>query len=358
MAELPGGNPEKRAEEKFTRPRDIAVLISKVHPDRIRVRTGDDVSERVQTSTEHDTPEYWSAELVKILSGLMATEQTSEWQPDLKVKIIKGEHPDVRMVRKLGDILEMSEPVRLPRIARAFLLALDAYVNGESWDEVLQFLTTEAGGVDRAKVEAVEVEIVEARTYEQMGAVAQKIQSSFPEGTQRNSMMGLLVAMLKENLSQRIARYSSLSELAHEQDELTKFFRTAGGKLFRKSTILDVLDAYAIELAKKQLTDAITQEQVSRAVQAFQTYPFGFAFVYEQPFSETRDDALAKIELLSKLRGKRSEAGLDELIQEVRAHQFQSTALAPKYRQQIINFIERKRGVYWPRKPRKYMPQP
>lgn len=349
------GDREQSAQEKFTKPREIAVLMSKVHPDRVRARTAE--GDAVNASIEKDSPEYWGEQLVKILSGLQATGQMNYWQPDLRAEIVSRRAPEVRFVRKMEEEPELSDPVALPRAPRSFLLALDAYTRGADWDEVRTTMSAKTENADHGETEEIEQEVAEARTYEDLGQVARKVHATFKEGARKDSTMGFLSSAFKWLLSRRIDNSTNLSELAKEHGELTAFFKTGDGRLFRQSTVMDVLDNRALVLAKKQLTDAMSSDQVTRAVEAFHAYPFEFAFVYEQPFAETREDAIAKIDFLSSLRSKRSEQGLDDLRKEVEAHQFQSEEMASRYREQLIDFIERKREVYWPAVPRSNMPR-
>ncbi len=353
-------NPDNggRSNEKFTKLRDIAVLLSKIHPDKLRQSSPgkEDVGDKI--NIKEGSPEYWGEELMKILTGLKATDQLENWQPDLWAKIISPDKPTYRFVRKLGDAEpELSPPVRLPRTPYPFLIALDAYTQGTSWIEVESLLGKEmVMSEDQQKILEVETEISKVRTFEEAGNVAKRIHETFKEGNRRNSMIGLLTTYLSFLLRGTVSKCKDLPALEKARVEVNNFFETPNGKYFRKVRILDVLDHRALDLGKELLSRAMTQDEVAKAMEAIRNHPFEFAFVYEQPFSETRDDAIAKIDFLEKLRSKRSEAGLDELRKEVDAHQFTSMELADHYRKQIVEFIERKRNVYWPKKPRSTMP--
>lgn len=357
MADIP--NSSERSSEKFTKPRDIALLMGKIHPDRMRAQTSDDAADKVNTSIKQGSAEDWGMQLMKILSGLQATGQMDDWQPDLRSEIVARRAAEVRFVRKIAEgVPEVSEPVRLPRTPRPFLYALDAYTSGASWESVLEIIGSQKESVTRHQIEAFEQEAVDARTYDEVGKVAQKVQSAFGEGITRKSMMGFLTAVLGNLVKQNAGQCKNLSDLEHVRSDLSEFFKSDTGKLFRQVTVMDRLDNRALELGRDLLSAAVTQEQVSSAMAEIRAHPFEFAFVYEQPFSESRDDAIAKIDLLAKLRAKRTEQGLDDLRREVEAYKFHSAEMASKYREQIFGFIERKREVYWPKRPREFMPKP
>lgn len=357
MADIPNGG--ERSNEKFTKPRDIALLMAKIHPDRMRVQTSDDAAEKVNISIEKGSAEDCGMQLMKILSGLQATGQMDDWQPDLRSEIVARRAAEVRFVRKMTDgVPEVSEPVRLPRTPRPFLNALDAYTAGASWQSVVELLGSQKESVNRQQIEMLEQEAADARTYAEIGSVAQKVHSTFREGAARNSLMGFLTSMLGNLVKEASMRCGTLLELENVRKELSGFFGTDSGKLFRQVTVMDRLDSRAFELGKDLLLRAVTPEQVSSAMEQIRAHPFEFAFVYDQPFTETREDAIAKIEFLAKLGTKRSEQGLDDLKKEVAEYKFQSQEMAGKYRDQVVSFIERKRNVYWPRTLRKFMPKP
>ena len=349
------GDQQQSPENKFTRLREIMLLMGKVHPDRVRVRTEEGAS--VKTTIEKDTPEYWGVELMKIMSGLRATEQMQDWQPDLRVKIISREHPTIRFVRKLGDAeSEISQPVRLPRIPRPFLLALDAYTEGASWEDVEALLGRSATGGQRAQIEAMEDSVSLARTYEDVGDIAKKVHTSFGEGSQRNSLMGFLSRYTEYLLGQKVNKCKDLSSLKVVHDKMINFLESEKGRYFRQVIFMDILDHAALMLGKQLLSRAMTTDEVAKAAAAINMHPFSFADLFMPSFEETKEDVIAKIDLLAKIRSRYSEKGLDNLRSEVEAYQFHSAEMTPQYREQIINFIERKRNVYWPKKPRPHMP--
>lgn len=357
-AEKNGG--AESLDSKFRKVRDLMVLMSKVHPDRVRSRTGDAKDDHVAATAEPDSSEYWGAELVKILSGLAATKQTDDWQPDLLVKILKREAPDVRFVRKIGDQdPEKSQLVRLPRAARPFLLALDAYVSGKSWEEVQELLGRPSmGGADSAQIAALQDEAARVGSFEEAGNLAKRIKTALSNQHSQTRVMRLLHRIVEKILEDKTKNLSEFSQLKPVQVELRAFVKSSNGEHFSGSTLLDFLDAAALRIGKQMVTNAKSTFELQAALQAIHNHDFIYAAAYEAPFAESREDATSKIELLSKIRFKRSEEGLDDLRREVEAFEFQSKEMTPVYRKQIIDFIERKREVYWPKVPRKYMPKP
>lgn len=343
----PENGGQQSPDSKFTKQRDLMLLMGKVHSDRIG------------GSKEKDSPAYWGDELMKILSGLAATKQMENWQPDVLDKILSRDAPEVRFVRKIGDNQpELSDTLRLPRYPREFLLALDAYTQGKSWEEILQTLNHHQRNAHDEQTEALEYEASSIKNLDDAGMVAKKILATLKEGSHRNTVMGFLNYMVARLLRSESSKCTDFASLQNVYEKLKTFFQTDNGKLFRQSVLMDVLDNKALEIGRELLSRAITQDQVNQAIESIRSYPFEFAFVYEAPISETREDALAKLELLAKIRTRYSKEGLEKLRREVEKYEFQSTQMAPKYKEQIIAFIDRKQKVYWPEQQRKYMPRP
>ncbi|MBX4192537.1 hypothetical protein KW798_03570, partial [Candidatus Parcubacteria bacterium] len=242
------------------------------------------------------------------------------------------------------------EKVKMPRRPAQFINALEEFVDEAPWPQVTEFLKSTEGGTNVEQIQALEDAANEIQSFEDAGEVAKNIHATFPKSKDQDKLMGYLSRVLNHFLGQRALLCEDISKLKALHTEMTSFFKTSNGRFFRQVTFMDVLDNRAFELGKDLLTQAITPEQVTKALEGIGAYPFEFAFAYDQSFTESREDALAKIELLSKIRLKRTEKGLDQLKKEVETYPFQSQERSAHYRQQINNFIERKREAYFSKK--------
>src|SRR3989344_2217603 len=332
------GEQRQSPEKKFTKLRDLVLLMGKVH------------SEHIGGSREKGSPAYLGDELVKILSGLKATGQMNEWQPDLRIKIISQTSPEVRLVRKMGDQKpEISDLILLPRNSRSFLLALDAYTEGKSWDEVIQMLgRRHEHGVDRAQIEELENEAVDIRTFEDAGNLAARVHMRLTNQHSQTSVMRVVHRIVEMLIEEKTKDLTEFRQLQKPQLELEAFAKSQNGKYFVTSMFFDFIDAAALRIGRKMISDARSADELRKVLQAIHGHAFRFADAYTAPFAESQEDAIAKLDFLEKLRNKRSAQGLDDLRKEVEAYQFKSAEMAPKYREQIVGFIERKREVYWP----------
>lgn len=339
----PNNNPN---EKKFTDYREIRGLIKEVHPD-----TTGSAPEEIKKLGEV---------LTKILV-VPLSKKTVDWEPDFLADILTGKQGDVQLIRKnTGDQWEVSDPIRVPRNARAFFLAFDAFLKGKSWDEVKLILSRKPSesGVDSAQIEELENATIRIQTFDDAGKMAEKIMTRLSRANSQTRVMRIVHRIVEQLVENKTKNLTQLAQLAPVQVELRAFAAAPYAQYFLPSMFFDFIDAAALRIGRQMIADTRSPDELQKALAAIHNYDFRYAEAYTAPFAESREDALAKIDFLNKLRNKRSEAGLDDLRKDVEAFEFKATDMADQYRAQIFSFIERKREVYWPKEQRSKMPKP
>lgn len=206
----------------------------------------------------------------------------------------------------------------------------------------------------RKRAEELKTEAADVEDFEQGGVVAGKIDQELNGGGRRDELMGYLTRRLHYLLQKRIEvveKFNNLDTLAILAKEVNDFADSSNGRLLFTSFFTDELDVTALNIGLELLLKANTKQEVEKALSAIARYPFTFGTIADEPVSQNKDDAMATIRFLGKLKrgGARTSERLDKLVADVNEHKFTDEKRASLYKKKIIDVIERHRKVYYPK---------
>lgn len=201
----------------------------------------------------------------------------------------------------------------------------------------------------RRRAEELKTEAADVENFSQGGAIAEKINQELAGTGKQDELLGYLTRRLHFLLQQRIKEHTNLESLAVVAKEVNAFADSQNGRLLFTSFFTDELDVAALNIGLEMLLKANVRQEVDRALAAIAQYPFTFGAISEEPVAQNKDDAIAKIKFLSRIKRIRPQTGdgLDRLASEVNEYPFTDEKRASLYKKQIIDVIERHRNVYY-----------
>lgn len=373
MAEMRQKPPEQsRTEPLEATLEQVNTLRKTFHPDRMFGLQGeitkplleprkDSEGKPIEMTFEekNGSPKYMAVLQLSILNDVVDKEGAEHvirrrwngnFRPDGKayffVRRVEREDPETKV---MYDFFEVApEAIELPNTPEQFVRALWFFQEGKkTWDEVKQELIKRPQRPKSAGdmlLDEFETEAGTIQTLDDALRIAKKIYNRIEQDGLRMKAIGAVSRALEKVIDAKVKGCANLEELKSFGAELKRFFDDEYAQGFMRSRFLDYLDAGALAVGKRMIAESISPDDLTRALEAFRSYPFAYAGIFEAPLKESREDATAKLDLLAKIRNKK-EPGLDALMKEVEVFPFKSKQFADQYRAQIYGFIERKRAI-------------
>lgn len=251
------------------------------------------------------------------------------------------------------------EAIKLPARPGAFIEALESYLAGDSWEEVLEKLRRNPEIKDAETKEQLETIIDSMASMKDVGNAAQLVSAADISDPGIKSALERRVARRFEKfIDKAISECIDLESLRVLHDDAKAFFNSRNGALVSQTTIMDALDGGAVDIAQKMFDAAVSKEEVSKVAQEISKYPFEFKELHVKPLEAAADDTKTKIRFLHAMRRQHTEPDLDALRSKVEAHLFSNATIGEQYRAEILSVIDRKRTSYKDRfeQTRTYLP--
>jgi hypothetical protein len=201
----------------------------------------------------------------------------------------------------------------------------------------------------RRRFEELKTEALGVENFEEGGALAETIAREFLEGDRRSDLLWDLTRRLHTVLRRQMQAHTTLESLATLTKTVKEFCKSSSGRFLKAAMFTDELDAKALDFGLELLEKARSKQEVDEALARISAYPVTFAAIIDMRAGEGKEDAMAKIKFLKKIKEGRPRTGerLDALVKEVNEHAFINEKRAEAYKKQVTDVIEAHRRIYY-----------
>jgi hypothetical protein len=296
-------------DKKFTDVRDLRSLLLKSHPDVIVGAGGSEESRQV------------AEQVARLLTTLKDSEQLRFWPADVRKKIAAG-NAEHRLVRKnSADQVEISEAFQLPRYAHSFLLGLEAYLEGSSWEQVSDLMRRDPRIVADEVVREFDERFKDVRNLEGLERLVRAFHDTDVAERARDKILGRLSLLAAKVIDREAKEMKSFGELMNFKESVRNLFGRPHFQALSLADCMITIDGAAIDLAESKIRSSKTRGVLAANWAEILTFPFSAAETDLEGLAKIFDEHTEKL-FIKAIRQKRSHGGLDALKREIEEYEF------------------------------------